>query len=328
MLPPPWMRRLGLGLAGFGLGGFFLWLALGQFDRAQFATAIAAIDNQALVEACLLYWLGLALRVVRWSTLLAEIRDVNRLQVAETLLVGYAVNNVLPARLGEVFRADYAKRRFGMGRATVLGSIVVERLLDLCAILCCLALGLAASGLRPARGDMLSFELIALNAALLIGALLFGIRYLAARDLRRLPLPRAAVLLLEDLRRGFGSLNGRSRSAVMLLSAAVWACEVAALWAVCRSLGVSLSLDQALLLMGAASLSTLVPTAPGYLGTYQLVFVLALDVFDQPATLGVAASSLIQIVLFGSVTAIGLAIYLVRSINNMRLVKTRASIRG
>ena len=73
-----------------------------------------------------------------------------------------------------------------------------------------------------------------------------------------------------------------------------------------------------MLLLGAASLSTLVPTAPGYLGTYQLVFALGMKAFGEAVTVGLAASVLVQIYLFGSVTLVGLAIYLIRVVQVAR----------
>jgi uncharacterized protein (TIRG00374 family) len=255
-----------------------------------------------------LYWVAIVLRIIRWRALLAQIQQVALAQVGETLVVGYAVNNLLPARLGEVFRADYAKRRFGITRATVLGSIVIERVLDLCAILSCLLVGLAFVELLNEAGRIPVFEVIALNAALIVGAVIIVIYFLRNDALHMLPLPKALARMLGDLRRGIGALNRRSLLMLVGLSGAVWLFEVFALYWIFLALDVRLEFTQALLIMGAASLSTLVPTAPGYLGTYQLVFVLAMGVFNQPEVVGLVAATTIQIFLFGTVTIAGLAL--------------------
>jgi uncharacterized membrane protein YbhN (UPF0104 family) len=118
--------------------------------------------------------------------------------------------------------------------------------------------------------------------------------------------------MLRDLRRGIGVLNRRFLMFVAALSAGVWLFEIMALYLTFRALDVRLELTQALLIMGAASLSTLVPTAPGYLGSYQLVFVLAMGVFGQPAVAGVAAATTIQVFLFGTVTIAGLGLLIHR----------------
>jgi hypothetical protein len=71
--------------------------------------------------------------------------------VAEALLVGYGFNNLIPARLGELVRADYAKRQFGVSRSAALGSIVIERLLDGFIVVLCLSEGLLVISLLRQR---------------------------------------------------------------------------------------------------------------------------------------------------------------------------------
>ncbi len=71
---------------------------------------------------------------------------VSAAAVLQALLVGYAVNGALPARLGELFRADYLSRRSDFSGSTALASIVVERLLDLLAAVSLLVAGLIAAG--------------------------------------------------------------------------------------------------------------------------------------------------------------------------------------
>ncbi len=320
-------RRLAFGALGLALGGLFLWLALRGVDFVAMRSALRELDPLLVALSFALYWLGLALRVERWQGLLAQLQPLTRRDVAEVLLVGYAVNNLLPARLGELFRADYAKRRSGLSRTKVLGSIVIERVADLAAILVCLALGALASGvlsrvpaLAPGRMLLVGGVVCALAAAGL---------WLARRGGMLAPgLPRSVARLMVDLGSGLRSLNRATIARTCALTAAVWAAEVTALWSMLAALGETLSLAQALFVMSAASLSTLVPTAPGYLGTYQLVFATAMTAFGLSATHGVLASTLIQVLLFGSVTAAGLALYLARSMHNMRPVRNEALLGG
>ena len=298
-------RHVLMAVAGLASGGVFLWLALGSVDGAGLRRQAHLLDLSLLVGATALYWLALSLRVLRWQLLLRQLGAAPLALVAETLVVGYAVNNVLPARLGEVARAAYAKRRLGIGRARVFGSIVIERLLDLLAILSCLGGGLllfAGGGQGP---RIPTFELIAINAGVVIGIAVLALVVLRSGGLDRIPLPAPVLAVSRDFRVGIAALNRQSATLAVVLSAAIWLFEVCALVQIFHALQLSLTLAQGLLLMGAASLSTLVPTAPGYLGTYQLVFVLAMRVFGLPESAGVVASTAIQLCLFGSVTVAG-----------------------
>ena len=312
-----------MGAGGLALGGVFLWLALRAVDTAAMGQALRDLQMHYVLLACALYWLGLAFRVGRWHALLSQLAPVAVRAVAETLVVGYAVNNVLPARLGELFRADYAKRRFGLSRAAVLGSIVIERAADLAAILCCLALGLGISDLDGGAGQI-DFGRLLQVSSLVIALLIALLLALRASGHLRVGLPPVALRLLRDLGDGLRSLNRGTLQRTVLLTAAVWLAEVAALWSMLSALGLSLTTAEAMLVLSAASLSTLIPTAPGYLGTYQLVFSAALPALGLSATLGVLGSVLIQVCLFGSVTLAGLVLYLARSMHNMRPVRNEA----
>src|SRR5207237_10119224 len=73
---------------------------------------------------------ALVLRAWRWQRLLAPIHLVRVPRMFAYLAVGYAANNVLPARLGELVRSHYLGDREGISRTTTLGTVVVERVVD------------------------------------------------------------------------------------------------------------------------------------------------------------------------------------------------------
>ena len=100
---------------------------------------------------------------------------------------------------------------------------------------------------------------------------------------------------------------------VAVCSIAVWSFEALALAAIVRSFDVSLILPETLMLLSLASLSTLVPTAPGYVGTYQLVFGHVFQIFGYPNTIGVIAATAVQVFCFGTVTVLGGIVLLSRS---------------
>src|SRR4051794_34019872 len=62
----------------------------------------------------------LAFRGLRWQRLIRPIAAVRYLPMFGYLLMGYAANNVLPARLGELVRSHYLGDREGVSRAAAL----------------------------------------------------------------------------------------------------------------------------------------------------------------------------------------------------------------
>jgi hypothetical protein len=80
--------------------------------------------------AVLAYWVNLMLRIWRWQIILSSVAPVRYSIVARALLVGYGLNTIIPARLRELFRAEFAKRIFGVSRVWTLTSIEIERVFD------------------------------------------------------------------------------------------------------------------------------------------------------------------------------------------------------
>jgi uncharacterized membrane protein YbhN (UPF0104 family) len=304
--------QAGLGLA---IGIFFLWLALRDVSGEEIRTLIAAVRVKWVALALGLYGGGLFLRVIRWHSLLSVLVSASRVRVAEALLVGYAFNNLLPARLGELVRADYAKGQMGVTRSAILGSIVVERLLDVFIVVLCLSGGLLVLSFAARQHVAEGFE--TLQFVSLMGAVGASVALLSVGCVlwvrrRGFGFPVLVQRLITDLSDGLQTFGRVNTLQLLLLSGGVWVLEGGAMWSVVRSLDVNLSMAQSAVLLGAASLSTLVPTAPGYLGSYQFAFALTLSTFSFSVATGVVAASIAQVFLLGSVAVTGLAIYILR----------------
>ena len=102
-----------------------------------------------------------------------------------------------------------------------------------------------------------------------------------------------------------------------MLSLGIWLFEGAALWSVVRSVDIGLTPTEGLVLLGAASLSTLVPTAPGFLGSYQFVFAITFAAFGLSSAAGIVAASVTQVFLLGSATITGVTLYMMRSVQRL-----------
>jgi uncharacterized membrane protein YbhN (UPF0104 family) len=181
-------------------------------------------------------------------------------------LVGYLANTVLPARLGEGVRAVLLARREGLPMPDTIGSVVLERLLD---ILTVAILGATAAVALGARGQTLIVALVGLAVA--VGALV--VVAIAARFLRRSHwgrLERARTIV-------GGLLSGASPAGrapviarALALTVITWLLDAGIYWLVARSLGVDLAPVAAMIVSTVAVLSTAIPAAPGYVGTFEL----------------------------------------------------------
>jgi glycosyltransferase 2 family protein len=308
------VRRVVLALAGLAIGLIFLWLALRGVNWAELESAASQVRYPWLAAAVALYLASIALRCVRWGILLRASAGVKWRHIFEVLLVGFAANYVLPGRIGELFRAEYARRLFHMSRFTSLGTIVVERVCDGVILVVALWIGLGFvlsefAAFRPALSWMFT---VAAASSFIFGAAFLFIVFSRGIDIRRFGAPEALAVRWHHLINGISSVAKGNTLAVITLSLGVWLLEILALGSMVRAFTDPLSAAQLMLLIALGSLSTLVPTAPGYIGTFQFVFAQVFALFGRPSSVGIVISTAMQLFCFGTVTMLGVMVLLSR----------------
>jgi glycosyltransferase 2 family protein len=302
-----WMR----GIVGLLFGAVFLWLAFRQTSLEKVATVFAQSHGSWLIAAVTFYAMNMVVRIMRWRSLLREVKILPFAAVGIALLVGYAANNIFPARLGEIFRANFVGRRYQLSRTAIAGSILVERVLDGLVVVLCMLLGRVLFAQSVALLDTL-----AIAGGLLFGGI-FAVIWVVGRGegVGRLPLPAAIATRLQSFRQGLSVRRGSSFGRAVRLSLLVWLLEGITLWCVLKSVNVSLGWQPMLLMIGVTSLSTLIPSAPGFVGTYQYSYSFTLGLFGYDPAQGIAAATAFQVFLFGLVTLVGLGIYTYLSVS-------------
>ena len=218
----------------------------------------------------------LVVRAARWRVLLAPIRIVPLPATLSYLLIGYLANDVLPARLGELVRTHYMGDRQGLSRATVLGTVVVERVVDIAVVV---AIAAVAILVLSVRGTVASAVLVGLAIGVLLAvALAIGI---AAH---RLPgadrIARAAerwpqvVEVTSRLRAGL-AVAGKPRTlaVALVLTMVAWAATLLGFAAAGQAVGIQLTIGQASLLASGVALASAIPAGPASLGTFELAAV-------------------------------------------------------
>ena len=273
---------------GVPISLLFLVLAFRGQDPAEIRDAFARVDWRLLAPALLLLYTGIAIRTWRWRILLRPVCDIPTRAVLPVMIVGYAANNVLPLRAGELVRAWALERRYGVRKSAALATIAVERLFDGVTML------LFVGGAATVIGLNAELRHVALVAAAVFAAAIVGLVILLVggplRDrllhlvLRPLPDRLAARVerMAESFLAGLGVLSRRQDLALVALSSIVaWAFEASMYWTVARAFGGPLAAAMtptgALLTTAIGNLATLVPSGPGYVGTFEAGVLLAVN---------------------------------------------------
>jgi glycosyltransferase 2 family protein len=253
-----------------------LWLVLRSVDVEETAAVLRTADPRWIAALVAFLCVDLSVRALRWQRLLAPIAAVPYGHTLGYLLVGYLANNILPARIGELVRSHYAGDREGISRSTTLGTIVVERVVDLVTVV---AIASVAILVLSVRGIVASAVLAGVAVAGLFSVVLAigiaahrlpGAERIAAWA-ERYPRVREAVARLRD---GLG-VAGRPATllAALLLSAVAWGSTILAFASAGQSIGVELTIGQAALLASGVALASAIPAGPASLGTFELAAV-------------------------------------------------------
>jgi uncharacterized protein (TIRG00374 family) len=309
--------RIALGIV---VGAVFVALAVRQVSIDELRGVIALIDWRWVPVAMALYACALSCRIVRWWTILITTASMRLGQTANALLIGYAVNVVLPARLGELFRADFCRREYGVPRTVAFGTILVERLADGIIVISALFVGVLGLRALGSTENALTFVLVA--GTVLFGCAALGLYVLSSEAMLRLfvKAPRFSGRL-----QAFHSAIRLVRSArvflVLLQSVVVWCFDGAALWAILLACGVSLDIVGVCLVVGVVSLSTLLPSPPGFVGPMQFAFVLPATIYSYSAAQGIVAASANQLFLLLPMAIFGTGLLSFRYMARWRLLR-------
>ena len=295
------------GLVGAAISIVALWLVLRGVDLARTRDVLARADLRWIALAAVFLSTDLILRALRWQRLLRPIARVRYSSMLGYLLVGYLANNILPARLGELVRSHYLGDREGISRASALGTVVVERVVDLVAVV---AIASAALLVLSVRGVVAGAVLVGAGVAgLLLVVLALGI---VAHRLPGADRVRAAVERWPRVRELAGKLQGglavAGRPATLLealaASAAAWTVAILAWAAVGQSIGVELSIGQAALIASGVALASAVPAGPSNLGTFEFAAVEIGKAIGVPADSAFALALIIHATIL-VVTSVG-----------------------
>jgi uncharacterized protein (TIRG00374 family) len=302
----------GLGRAALGLliSVVALVLVIRNVDL-QAAWESLRNANPAWVALLVLFVIGdVLLRAVRWRVLLAPVARLPFSPVLSSLLVGYLANNVLPARLGEIVRSHDLGERTGTSRSTILGTIVIERLVDTLVVVSIAALAILVLSVR---GVVASAVLVGLAlTALLLVAVAVGMvaHRLPGADRVRRWLERWPGIhrALVRLRAGLAVVgNVRTMLLAVVLTLASWSLTVLAFAAAAQAVGFEPTMGQAALLAAGTNLATAIPAAPGYIGTFELATVTIAASVGIPTDQALAFGVLVHVTVL-LITSVGGAI--------------------
>ncbi|TME11583.1 MAG: flippase-like domain-containing protein [Chloroflexi bacterium] len=240
------------------------WLVM-TTDIEQVATQLARAQPLWLAPGLLVLGFQAWIRSARWASLIRTCLDI-RIgigRVIDAMLLGYFVNATMPGRLGEIARAVVVARREAVAFSGVAATVVLERAIDLMALVGLVAIALAATG----SDWSVPFGALAIGIAVVVG---LGRRATAFERLIPGRTPQRAADGLRSFLRSVAAIRLPVAAGAAALSAVAWLADAVMVLLVARALGIEIPVAAALAIGLGGAFGTALPAAPGYLATYEL----------------------------------------------------------
>jgi hypothetical protein len=313
--------------AGVFISVLFLYLALRGLKLGDFWQAVKTARYWWILPGIAVYFVGVWVRAWRWHYLLKPIKAVRTRVMFPITCIGYMGNNIYPARAGEVLRAVILKRREGVSVSASLATVIVERIFDGVVMLGFVFVNLPELAKLAAAnsGFVGDLQTLSLWGAGIFAAAL-GVFLLAAMfpqvtarigqwfiD-RLLPkrLREKTSGILHKFLDGLASL--RSPLNVLMVfftSVLIWLLETGKYWFVMHAFNFEVSFFALMLMNGVVNLATTVPSAPGYIGTFDAPGIAVLTAYGVPQSLAAGYTLVLHVALWLPITLLG-AYYLAR----------------
>lgn len=298
----------------FGVSAALIYVVFRNVDWALMRQSFRQANYPLVALGGIVGLGGFVVRAIGWKYLLAPMARLRGLRLFTPVAIGYMANNLFPARLGEFVRAWVVGRREGVSKTGALATIIVERIFDGLTLLLILAAvsifypfppwvkvgGWLVAGVFLGLAGFLAVVAIKVKTALRLVDLTVG-RWapaFAERMKSRVECFVAALDIRHHLR----------DTALGFLSCVVrWLFESCIYFSIILAMGLhrQVPLHAALFVMVVVNITTMVPSAPGYLGAVQLGCLASLAVFGVDNTTAATYSILLHADIFFPITLAG-----------------------
>ena len=305
---------------------FFVWISLRGLRLGEFWDVVKNANYWWIIPGIAVYFVGVWVRAWRWHYLLKPIKEIPTRTMFPITTIGYMGNNIYPARAGEVLRAVILKRREGVPVSASLATIIIERIFDGVVMLAFVFINLPElARLNGGSGFVGNIQQVAIygTAAFVAALIVFLLAAMFPTITARIGQWFIDRVLPERLREKVSGimhkfLDGLAslRSPINILmvfvtSVIIWLFETLKYWFVMHAFGFTVSFFALMLMNGIVNLATTIPSAPGYIGTFDAPGIAVLTAYHVPQAIAAGYTLTLHAALWIPITALG-AYYLTK----------------
>jgi uncharacterized protein (TIRG00374 family) len=306
---------------GILISAVFLYFSLRGLKLGDFWQVVKSANYWWIIPGIAVYFVAVWARAWRWHYLLNPVKKIPTRRMFPVTCIGYMGNNIYPARAGEVLRAVILKRKEGVPISASLATIIVERIFDGVVMLAFVFVNLpqlaqlASSG-SGFIGDIQTLSLwgVGLFAAALIGFLLAAMFPIFSAKVGQWFIDRIIPIRIREQTSGImrkfldGLASLRSPVNVLMVfltSVLIWLLETVKYWFVMHAFSFSVSFFALMLMNGIVNLATTIPSAPGYIGTFDAPGIAVLTAYGVEQSTAAGYTLVLHVALWLPITLLG-----------------------
>ena len=294
----------------------FIWLATRGLKLNQVYGHMRSANYWWLLPSVLVYFLAVWARTWRWKYMLRPLKEISMERLFPVVVIGYMGNNVYPFRAGELLRSYVLRVREDVPISASLATVIVERVFDGLVMLIFVFVALPLSSIPgddPYIRTTVIFASLAFFAAMIAFFVLaaFPDRFYALASWfgkRLLPNKINDPLLgfLERFLSGLASLRSfRNVIMIFFTSIIIWLLETVKYWFVMQAFPFEVSFFALMLMNGVVNLATTLPSAPGYVGTFDEPGIEVLKLYGINENIAAAYTLVLHAALWLPITLLG-----------------------
>lgn len=326
---PHTLRTVAVSILALALLGWFLRDA----NLADVWHRVASLSLWDMVVATSLLAPMMLIRAVRWRCLLRPVGPAGIGNAMKATVIGFAISNVLPARAGEVLRPYLLARKEGLPVAAAFATIVIERVLDLGAVLGLLGVFVWSAGDMGFSAGLYRTVVVSAGLAAAAAVVLLAVMATLASHPERIAtlvlrtsrvLPAGVAQTLSGLARTFSEGLAISRMPAALAEAIcwsflLWVCIAGQSWMVTNAFGIRMPFTGSFLLQALLVVGIAVPTPGGVGGFHEAYRLGTTTFFGAEGDAAIGAALVLHAMSFIPTTVLGVLFMLREGLSLRRL---------
>jgi len=231
------------------------------------------------------YLINMLLRAVRWHIIIKQEFDIQLKLVFKAMIYGYALNQLLPLKMGEIGRAEYLTRKNKESRSFLLGTIAVERIFDVLIISIFLGFSILFSEtlMNNFKSNIISVILLLITFT---GAVIIFFNLNILKKITRY-LPSKFELfvnhVIDNIVQALSIFNSFWKVLnVFLVSLIIWSLTCFSFFLILTDIGITIPFYAYFFIVSAGTFGMIIPSTIANVGVYHVVAMGALMIFMVP----------------------------------------------